>query len=273
MTGRDWLQSAQEALPQLARFDLEHLLAQRMGTNRAHLLAHLDDALPMDTAAQLAEDQAHLAARVPLQYVLGEAWFFGEPFEVNAHVLIPRFDTEYLVQAVLDRVAVENAHVLDLCTGSGIIAITLRRQRADWQLFASDLSPEALAVAQRNGARLNAAVEWRQGDLFAPWPAQRFDAIVSNPPYISFDEYQTLAPEVRREPEMALLAEHDGLIFYERLTQEAADHLVPGGWLAVEIGWQQGAAVTALFNKHGYKEVACLADGQGHDRVVVGHIL
>lgn len=272
MTLREWLRTAQAACPHLERFDLEHLLARRLDRGRAHLLAHLDEALPEALQAQLEKDVARLSAREPLQYVLGEAWFMDALYEVNAHVLIPRFDTEYLVQAVLECVDAEKARVLDLCTGSGIIAIALARAHTDWHVAASDISPDALAVAGRNAARLGATVEWREGDLFAPWQGEQFDCIASNPPYISAEEYQTLAPEVHREPALALLAEHDGLDFYERLAAEAPRYLAPGGWLAVEIGWQQGPAVVELFEKHGFKEVSCLPDGQGHDRVVCGHI-
>ena len=273
MTIREWLREAQKALPHLARFDLELLLAERLDLPRANLLAHLDDALPDGVETQLAEDQARLAARVPLQYVLGYAWFMDARFSVNEHVLIPRFDTETLVEAVRARVTAPRAAVLDLCTGSGIIAITLAKAHPDWQLSASDISPQALAVARENGARLDASVDWRLGDLFAPWDGMRFDAIVSNPPYISAEEYAGLAPEVHQEPSLALVAEHEGLAFYERLAAGAAAYLKPGGWLCVEIGWQQGAAVGGLFRKHHYKEVQCLRDAQGLDRVVVGHLV
>lgn len=273
MTSREWLRAAQKALPHLARFDLELLLAERLDLPRANLLAHLDDPLPGDVEAQLASDQAQLAARVPLQYVLGYAWFMDARYQVNAHVLIPRFDTEVLVEAVRARVTAPEAAVLDLCTGSGIIAITLAKAHPDWQVAASDISPEALAVAKENGARLAAAVEWRLGDLLAPWEGRRFDAIVSNPPYISAEEYAGLSPEVHQEPALALVADHDGLAFYERLTKGAAAALKPGGWLCVEIGWQQGDAVGGLFRKHHYKEVQCLRDAQGLDRVVVGHLV
>ena len=273
MTLRQWLRAAQAACPHLERFDLEHLLSVRLDTARAHLLAHLDDALPEMVQAQLADDIAALLAHMPLQYVLGEAWFAGARYEVNEHVLIPRFDTEYLVEAVLEKVSKPQAQVLDLCTGSGIIAITLARARHDWQLFASDLSAEALTVAKRNAERLQAKVAWRQGDFLLPWQGMRFDVIVSNPPYISAEEYAALSPEVHKEPEMALIAAHDGLAFYERLAKEASHYLLPKGWLAVEIGLQQGQAVQALFKHYGLKEVACLPDGQGHDRVVVGRCL
>lgn len=273
MTLRQWLRTAQVACPHLERFDLEHLLAERLQVGRAHLLAHLDDELPQAVQTQLAVDVAALSAHTPLQYVLGEAWFAGTRYEINEQVLIPRFDTEYLVEAVIARVKESEARVLDLCTGSGIIAITLARANENWKVFASDLSEAALAVAKRNGQRLQAQVEWRQGDFLSPWQGMRFDAIVSNPPYISIEEYGALSPEVHKEPKMALLADHHGLDFYERLAREAAQHLLPGAWLAVEIGWQQGQAVQDLFNDCGLKEVTCLPDGQGHDRVVVGQWL
>lgn len=273
MTHREWLLEQRKRLAHLSRFDLERLLSERVDMGRAHLLAHMDDPIPETALQQLHEDVAALEQRVPLQYVLGYAYFMDAVYEVNEQVLIPRFDTEYLVQAVLERVDKEQAAVLDLCTGSGIVAISLARARAGWQLSASDISEQALAVAKGNGERLAAAVEWRLGDLFAPWQGERFDVVVSNPPYISHEEYRELSPEVHQEPRQALIAEHDGLQFYERLTAEAGDYLLPGGWLAVEIGWQQGQAVQELFEKHHFKEVACLTDGQGHDRVVVGHLI
>lgn len=271
MTLREWLQSSRARLPHMTRFDLERLLAERVNMGRAHLLAHLEDPLPEAAAMQLAADVEALEKHRPLQYVLGYAYFMDADYEVNENVLIPRFDTEYLVQAVLDRIEKKEAKVLDLCTGSGIIAISLARARTAWQVAASDLSEGALAVAKRNGARLEADVEWRLGDLFTPWIGRRFDLVVSNPPYISNDEYIGLSAEVHQEPRSALVAAHNGLLFYERLTAEAKDFLLPGGWLAVEIGWQQGEAVQELFRQHDFKEVSCLTDGQGLDRVVVGH--
>lgn len=272
MTIREWMRMVQAHVSHVERFDLEVLLGVRLDMGRASLLAHLDDEISETMMEQLAEDEAALAAHTPLQYVLGQAYFRDAVFYVNENVLIPRFDTEYLVEAVLERVTAPKALVLDLCTGSGIIAISLKRAQKAWAVSASDLSEKALKVAQRNGAHLGAAIEWRQGDLFAPWAGQTFDAIVSNPPYISEEEYQDLAPEVHKEPVMALIADNEGLCFYERLTREAVHYLKPGGWLCVEIGWQQGPAVVAMFEENHFKEVSCLADGQGHDRVVVGQL-
>ena len=185
-------------------------------------------------------------------------------------MLVPRFDTEYLVQAVLDRTDATMHSVLDLCTGSGIIAVTLARKQCAWQVYASDLSAEALAVAKTNGEAQKVSVEWKQGDFLMPWKGKKFDVIVSNPPYISAEEYATLAPEVKNEPISALVAEENGLFFYQSLVAQAPAFLCEGGLLAVEIGWQQGKAVKALFDEKGFREVECLPDGQGHDRVVLG---
>lgn len=272
MTIREWMREAQAKAAHLERFDLEVLLSIRLDMGRASLLAHLDDTLSEEVLVQLARDEAALAAHMPLQYVLGQAYFRDEAYYVNENVLIPRFDTEYLIEAVLERVHQPQAAVLDVCTGSGIIAISLKSARCDWNVAASDLSEKALEVAKINSSRLNVDIEWRQGDLLAPWVGHSFDVIVSNPPYISEAEYKELAPEVHREPIMALVAEHDGLEFYERLTYEAAQYLKPGGWLCVEIGWKQGKAVVAMFKENHFKEVACLIDGQGYDRVVVGQL-
>ena len=272
MTIREWMRGVQKHVPHIERFELEVLLSARLDMGRASLLAHLDDAIPDALMTQLEQDEAALAQHTPLQYVMGQAYFRDAAFYVNENVLIPRFDTEYLVEAVLERVKKPQAVALDLCTGSGIIAISLKRAHPDWQVSASDLSDKALEVAKINGARLEAAVEWKQGDLFAPWAACTFDIIASNPPYISETEYKDLAPEIHKEPLMALVGDNEGLQFYERLTTEAAHYLKPGGWLCVEIGWQQGPAVVAMFNENNFKEVSCLTDGQGHDRVVDGQL-
>ena len=272
MTIREWMRALQARVPHVEFFDLQLLLSQRLDMPRASLLAHLDDQLDEAALVQLEQDAIALKAHQPLQYILGYAYFMDARYVVTPDVLIPRFDTEYLVEAVLERVHAEAAHVLDLCTGSGIVAISLANAHKNWQVNASDLSEKALAVAQLNGERLHASITWKQGDLFAPWQGQRFDVIVSNPPYIGDEEYKTLAPEVHREPIMALVAEDDGLQFYKRLTHEAGHFLNSGGWLAVEIGWQQGPMVKKLFEDQQLQAVECLKDGQGHDRVVIGHI-
>lgn len=272
MTIHEWMRAVQKQAPHVESFDLQLLLSERLSMSRASLLAHLEDAIDAAILPQLEKDLEALVAHQPLQYILGYAYFMDAKYVVTPDVLIPRFDTEYLIEAVRERVQKEIAQVLDVCTGSGIVAITLANMYKGWQVHASDLSEKALQVAAFNGKRLGADIIWRQGDLFAPWQGNSFDVIVSNPPYISDEEYQGLSAEVHQEPVMALIAEEDGLEFYKRLTQQAANYLKPGGWLAVEIGWLQGVAVAQLFKAHHFQEVECLKDGQGHDRVVIGHI-
>lgn len=267
---REWLLDAQKEISHLERHELEFLLRERLGVSRAYLLAHWDDEIEETLEKQLEQDIYKLQVRVPVQYILGYAYFMDMCFKVNEHVLIPRFDTEYLVQAVLDRTDASVHTVLDLCTGSGIIAISLARLREDWEVYASDLSMQALSIAKENAQALGTFIQWEQGDLLTPWTSKKFDVIVSNPPYISREEYATLAPEVKKEPIQALVAEKNGLFFYQQLVQEAPFYLAEGGLLAVEIGWQQGQEVSALFRDNGFREVECLPDGQGHDRVVVG---
>ncbi len=273
MTIREWMQGALKGAPHASRLETELVAAERLGMNRANLLAHLDDEVSDSVMAQLEKDAQSLANHRPIQYILGRAFFRDCEYEVNENVLIPRFDTEHLVEAVLARVRSSQAEVLDLCTGSGIVAISFARERAAWRVHASDLSPKALEVARLNGERLGAKVEWREGDLLAPWEGMRFDCISANPPYIERNEYLELAEEIHKEPIMALVAEEEGLLFYKRLAIESKAYLNSGGWLAVEIGYNQGEAVTALFSKNDFKEVECLKDDQGHDRVVVGHLL
>lgn len=272
MTIREWMTGALSMAPHASRFELELIAGERLNMNRAHLLAHLDDNVEETVLAQLEKDAQALANHQPLQYILGYAYFRDATYVVNENVLIPRFDTEHLVEAVLARVKSSEAEVLDLCTGSGIVAVSLSREHPHWTVCASDLSPKALEVARLNGERLGAKVEWREGDLFSPWEGLRFDAVVSNPPYIERGEYETLAEEIHKEPVMALVAEDEGLIFYKRLAKEAPSFLREDGWLAVEIGYNQGEAVTALFKENHFKEVECLRDDQGHDRVVVGQL-
>lgn len=271
MTAREWLSAQADQLTHLDRFDLEHLLCDRLGVTRAHLLAYLDETLPRDILPRLAQDAERLRRREPFQYVLGKAWFGDAQFEVDRRVLIPRFDTEFLVETVLDRCGDACERVLDLCTGSGIVAVSLARAKS-WQVFASDISAQALQVAQSNAARLAPGVSFRQGDLLAPWQGMHFDCICANPPYVSRSEYETLAPEVHQEPELALVADHDGLFFYERLADQAPAYLNRPGLMAVEIGWQQGQAVAALFEQAGFRDIEIRKDGQALDRVVSGRL-
>lgn len=225
------------------------------------------------SAAQAALLEDALQRRIqgePLQYILGQADFYGLTLRVTPDVLIPRMDTETLVQQVLEK-APPQARVLDVCTGSGCVALAIRHERPDCAVAAVDLSPAALGVARKNGEALGLAVDWRLGDLCAPFENERFDVIVSNPPYVSQTEYEALSPLVRdHEPPMALLAGPEGLDLYTRLIPQAAALLRPGGWLCLEIGSAQAQQVQALCRAAGLTDVALARDLSGLARVVCG---
>ena len=224
------------------------------------------------------------ASHIPLQHILGYTEFMGLRFTVNEHVLCPRQDTETLVEKAMDYLK-PGMRVLDMCTGSGCILISLLAlgkkgvvEPGGFIGVASDISEEALEVAKKNASDNKVDIQFLQGDLFAslqqlPSEERRFDMIVSNPPYIPTAGVWALMPEVRdHEPKIALDGDKDGLIFYQRLTEEAPGYLAAGGTLIVEIGYDQAEAVTELFREHGFKDVCALKDLAGNDRVVLGHL-
>ena len=207
--------------------------------------------------------------RIPLQYLIGKQEFCGLEFEVNPDVLIPRADTERLVEAVLEYCkGAPGGRLLDLCTGSGCIAIALSVLGNFRETEGLDISEKALMTARRNAVINHAGVSFRCGDLFAK-ASGRYDIIVSNPPYISDDVIRTLEPEVKdHEPVGALSGGADGLAFYRRIAAEAGGFLTDGGMLFLEIGYDQGAAVTGLLSAAGFREIRILQDYAGSDRVV-----
>lgn len=211
------------------------------------------------------------AAHIPLQHLTGEQEFMGFPFHVNHHVLVPRQDTEVLVEEAL-KVLTPGDHVLDLCTGSGCIAVSLWKLCAGLTVDAADLSAEALVVAKENAKALRAEVTFFQGDLFeAVTGRERYDCIVSNPPYIRTEVIHTLSEEVRvYEPYQALDGKADGLHFYRKILQNAGDCLKPGGHLLFEIGYDQAKDVSMLMQAQDYEEIEVIRDLAGLDRVVKG---
>ena len=221
-------------------------------------------------------EESYLAAinermsRRPLGYIIGEAPFYGRDFYVNEDVLIPRFDTEVLVFEALSLMH-EGDRVLDLCTGSGCIPVTLALEGpAGCRIDALDISKGALAVAEKNAARHRAAVNFILSDLFENISG-RYAIITANPPYIPSGVIATLMPEVRdHEPRIALDGASDGLYFYVRIAAEAKDHLEEGGHLVMEIGYDQGEAVSRILREAGYHDVRIVKDLAGLDRVVCG---
>ena len=256
------------------RLTAELLLAHTLRTSRVRLFTDLDRPLE---AAELAAYRALIARRAagePTQYLTGTREFHGRPFAVDARVLIPRPETELLVDAVLRALPPgRELRLLDLCAGSGCVGVTLVLERPAARVVATEVSPEAAEVARANAAALGVAdrFEVRVGDLFGPVEAEPpFDAIVANPPYVARGELPTLSAEVRREPALALDGGEDGLDVVRRIVAGAPRWLVPGGLLAMEIGDRQGPAVRSLLEGAGYGSVRIERDLARHDRLALG---
>lgn len=273
-TCRDALRAASGMLAQAGvpdpAVDAAFLLSHVTGT--PHLLLRAEGWREL-TQSQLDAYQALIdrrCQREPLQYILGTAQFMGVTLRAQPGALIPRNDTETLCEQALARMQ-GRERVLDLCTGTGALAIAIALQFPGAQVTAADISADALAVARQNIADTGARVTLRQGDLFAAAAGERFDIIVSNPPYITAEEMADLQPEVRREPALALYGGSDGLDFYRRIAREAPDYLSPGGWLLLEIGSAQAEAVSALLAER-FEALAVYPDMQGLPRAVAARL-
>ena len=252
-----------------AELDARLLLETVCHTTRNDLLVHGDREVTQEEENQYRDWIARRASRIPLQHITGVQEFMGLEFLVNENVLIPRQDTEILVEEVL-RELTDGSRILDLCTGSGCILLSLLRYSNDCVGVGSDISRKALDVARRNADRLGIRADFLCGDLFEEVEG-RYDFIVSNPPYIASGEIEGLMDEVRlHEPLSALDGHEDGLFFYRRIVGECPDYLVRGGSLYLEIGWDQGEAVKSLLEKAGFHEVHVTKDYAGLDRVVSG---
>ncbi len=257
-----------------ARLEAEWLLCEILGLDRVGLYVNFDKPLSAAELAHFRGMVARRARREPLQYILGTQEFMGLDFEVAPGVLIPRHDTETLVEEAIRRGG--NARkVLDIGVGSGCIAVALARLLPDVEVFGVERSPEALAVAQRNAEKHGVAVTLREGSLFEPFPGERFDLIVSNPPYIPTGDLAGLQPEVRDfEPTGALDGGPDGLDFYRLIIPAAPDYLNPGGWLLFEVGIGQAEQILGLFEEAGrFGEFFTAKDPGGIERVVGGRLL
>jgi release factor glutamine methyltransferase len=258
------------------RLDAEVLLAKALGTSRIQLIVDGKRPLAPDELGRMREMVRRRRAREPVAYILGEREFYGRTFRVDRRVLVPRPDTETLVDVALARTRAlsMSMRALDLCTGSGCVAVTLGRERPTACVFGADVSPDALAVARDNALRLGAYnVAWREGDLFAAVPSPpRFDLVTANPPYIAAGDLPSLMPDVRdHEPRLALEGGVDGLALVRRVVEGAPARLVsPGGVLAVEVGAGQAAAAALLFEAAGFEGVEVKRDYARIERVVSG---
>ncbi len=256
------------------RADAELLLAHAAGQTRAWVYAHSDD--PLDDSAIRQTFERLLAARTagqPMAYLLGEREFYGRAFKVTSEVLIPRPETELLVDLSLALDLPERARVVDVGTGSGCIALTLALERPDWQVAAVDISAGALAVALENSSRLGASrVALSRSDLLESLNGQVYDLIVSNPPYVAAHDPHLAQGDLRFEPELALSAGSNGLALVERLILHAGPLLASNGWLLIEHGHDQAAAVRSLLQCRGFVAIESWPDLAGIARVTGGRL-
>jgi release factor glutamine methyltransferase len=252
------------------RLEAELLLVHTLGKSRSWLIAHADDALDDAQSAAFSALVERRRLGEPVAYITGHRGFWTLELEVTPATLIPRPETELLVELALARMT-SRARVADLGTGSGAIALSIARESPLASVVATDASADALAVAQRNGERHGIRnVRFAQGDWLAPLAGEHFDLIVSNPPYIEMDDPHLGQGDLRFEPSSALASGVDGLEDIRRIVAQARDHLEPGGWLLMEHGWNQGTAVREILASAGYREVLTVQDLEQRDRVSGG---
>lgn len=254
-----------------ASLDARLLLEEVCGTDRNTLLVHGDKEVTEEQRECYVNYIAQRSRHIPLQHILGYQEFMGLRFAVSPAVLIPRQDTETLVEEVM-RFLHDGMHILDMCTGSGCILLSLLNYSNDCVGVGCDLSADALKVAAENAAMLGIEAEFLQSNLFEEIKG-RYEMIVSNPPYIKSGAIKELMEEVREhDPVMALDGGEDGLFFYRKIVVSAGDYLYPGGMLFFEIGCDQADAVSGLMQDAGYKDITVCKDLAGLDRVVYGRI-
>ena len=254
-----------------AKIDAWYLLSFVTAMTKAQYFLRQDEEIDDTTLFRYKEALLKRASHIPLQHITEEQDFMGLTFWVNEHVLIPRQDTETLVEEAL-KVIPSGSHILDLCTGSGCVIISLVALGQGLSGIGVDVSDEALTVAKENGTRLaKSKVNFVKGNLWEPVTG-KFNAIVSNPPYIRSADIEELACEVKdHEPRLALDGTEDGLYFYRQIVGNAKEYLNDGGWLLVEIGYDQGQDVAELFEAAGFLDIEVIKDLAGNDRVVKGH--
>lgn len=261
------------ARQKIDRLDARLLLEYATGCTHADLLARPETPVIGPAWAQFVGWVERRAAGEPLAYLVGEAEFRGRVFQVSPAVLIPRPETEVLIDLAVDRLKTQkSARVVDLGTGSGIVAISLALECPSAEIVAVDLSPDALAVAGNNAGRLGARVDFREGDWFAPLAGERFDLIVSNPPYVAGGDPHLGRDGLTFEPQMALTDGADGLACIRHIVATAPHHLNQGGWLLFEHGYDQGEASRNLLTAAGFKAAFTHPDLAGTDRVSGGQL-
>ncbi|CAM3760853.1 Release factor glutamine methyltransferase [Pseudomonas reidholzensis] len=255
------------------RLDAELLLAAALGKSRSYLHTWPERIVSSEAAEVFAGYLARRRAGEPVAYILGQQGFWKLDLEVAPHTLIPRPDTELLVETALELQPATPARLLDLGTGSGAIALALASERPAWQVVAVDRIDEAVALAERNRLRLQLGnVQVRASHWYDSLAGERFDMILSNPPYIRAEDPHLVAGDVRFEPSSALVAGADGLDDLRVIIAQAPAHLLAGGWLLLEHGYDQAAQVRELLSQHAFVEVSSRIDLGGHERISLGRL-
>ncbi|MFP5425878.1 MAG: peptide chain release factor N(5)-glutamine methyltransferase [Gammaproteobacteria bacterium] len=255
------------------RLDAELLLAAALGKSRSYLHTWPERIVSSEAAQVFADFLSRRRAGEPVAYILGQQGFWKLDLEVAPHTLIPRPDTELLVETALELLPATPARMLDLGTGTGAIALALASERPAWQVMAVDRIDEAVALAERNRQRLQLNnVHVRTSHWYDALDGERFDLIISNPPYIRAEDPHLVAGDVRFEPTSALVAGQDGLDDLRVIIAQAPGHLLPGGWLLLEHGYDQAADVRELLSQHGFGDVCSRIDLGGHERISLGRL-
>ena len=276
MKYRELLQEGTEQLKKAAIADADvdaaYLLEYVCGIDRTHYLLCMTETVPPQMAARYEDAIALRATHQPLQYITGEQGFMGLSFQVSPEVLIPRQDTETLVEQT-QRVLKDGDRILDMCTGSGCVLISILKYAHDVEGFGYDISKQAINVAKENAKLNDVSALFERSDLFEDVMESDVDVIVSNPPYIPSEVVTTLMPEVVDfEPHEALDGKEDGLYFYRKIIDRCKEFLKPQGYLLFEIGYDQGEAVSSMLRCAGFEEVRVIKDLARNDRVVMGHL-
>ena len=251
-------------------FEVRELLGAVLEKSKEWIMINMEYDIPEEKYDKFLELKKARIQGAPFQYILGEQYFMGFKFLVNEDVLIPRSDTEILVYKIIDMFKnTEKIKILDVCTGSGCIAISLAKLLKDSDVSALDISKDALNVAKRNAESNSADIKFYESDLFNNILDDEFDIIVSNPPYIASDKINALASDVLREPRLALDGGADGLRFYREISRNGRNYLKENGVIAFEIGYDQAELVENILKELRYKDIEVIKDYSGNDRVLV----
>lgn len=249
--------------------DVSWILCAVTGLSRCELRLEKDRVLTLKQENLLKAILERRATREPLQYIFGFVPFYNVELKCDSRALIPRDETACMVEQAVNIINTKKySSVLDLCTGSGAIAVAIKYNVPQTQVCASDISEDALSLAGENAKKNSADIEFKQGDLFEPWQTRKFDMIISNPPYVATRDMEKLEKELSFEPALALDGGCDGLDFYRDIISEAKERLNHGGMLMFEIGFDQGDALSFLLAKQGFSEIKVEKDYSGLDRVV-----